>query len=133
MKHRIAIVFISLMIASFANAQDMKYLDDWVDLGFARYRTTTDGGVLAIDTLVSVTNAKSLIARNEGEVKKNCPDFVGTLYGKMMKIDDVQAVVFSYRRIEIVKFPYGTTWQDIVPKVEELLFELLKPQTGGAE
>lgn len=126
-KVAVIFIFISLLVTCFVSAQDAVYLDDWVDLGFARYRITTDGNVLVIDTLAAVTNAKDLIARNDGEVKKNCPDFVETLRGKIMKIDDVQNVLFSYRRIEVIKFPYGTTWSTIIPKVEEILIEILEP------
>lgn len=122
-------IYLGLGLVQQCYSQD--FIEEWIDLGFARYRLASNSEhLLLIDTQQGLTNDKELRARNEGEVKKNCPPNVEKMYGQLMKLDDIQAIVITYRRIEIAKYPFKTDWKTMLEQIEKILTDNLNQPSG---
>lgn len=67
-----------------------------------------------------LTSGKSVIVPYGVTEKKNLTDLGATLRGKLMKIEDIEAVAVEYRRLWIKKFPLSS-WDTIMPQLEKAL------------
>lgn len=64
-----------------------------------------DVELMSIDLSVDLTNEKGVQANSKALVEKNCNKLGKTLYGRLMKIDDIAVVVVQTRALVIRIYP----------------------------
>jgi len=102
------------------------FKEAWVDTGVYRYRVAVNAeDLLLVDTQQDLTLEKDGRVLRKEDLPKASP--VGKdLYGRLLKLEDISAVVIGPRRLEIAKFPYKTSWEKVLPEVLKTLDTVLK-------
>jgi len=102
------------------------FKEAWVDTGTYRYRVAVNAeDLLLVDTQIDLTLEKDGRVLRKEDLPKASPAGKD-LYGRLLKLEDVSAVVIGPRRLEIAKFPYKTSWEKVLPEVLKTLDTVLK-------
>lgn len=120
----IAIIIITAILFSIAiklSIADTAYVEGKKDCYQYHLKTETNNQkILIIDTASNLMIEKGSLASNKKDIEKKCNDKGKAMYGKLMKILEVKAVVISDRQIVVIKYSYPEPWGNVSDKTSLL-------------